>query len=262
MRAWLLVLPALLVVAGCSSGARGAATPQTSRAAPSLVRFDASPGVFPGKWHRPAVDVRASALPEARRAQARAWTDAALAKYPRDFLTRHVEAVYVLGALSFRGVRAGGSNSKRRVYVVLPEGHAAQAYFERVVHAEISSILLRRNRSRFDANAWLEGTIPGFRYGASGAAAVRHGVAHNWPTEWALKQGFLYEYGMSSVENDFNSYAGFAFTHPDALARYAARWPARVGIKRALMLDFYRSLDPRFASLGNPDLPSVDLSPR
>ena len=261
MRARLLLAVPLVLALGCST--RGARAPEAP-AAPreDLVRFDASPSIFPPTWHRSGVTVRARPLAAARQAEARAWTDAALAKYPSDFLHRHVDGVYVLGGLAFRGVEAGGSNSRRRIYVVMPEGHAARAYFERVVHAEISSILLRRYRSRFDERAWLQGTIPGFRYGASGPAAVRHGVAGRWPTAWTLKQGFLYEYGMSSLENDFNSYAAFAFTHPQRLLSAGAHHPGGVGLKRALTLAFYRSLDPRFAALGSPDLPSVDLTRR
>ena len=78
---------------------------------------------------------------------------------------------------------------------------------------------------------------------------MRHGVAGRWPTEWTLKQGFLYEYGMSSIENDVNSYAAFAFTHPAELRALAARWPDGVGRKRRVVLDFYRALDARFAAL-------------
>lgn len=248
MRASLLLALPLFLALGCSS--RGARAPQATQASQpgALVRFDAVPSIFPPTWHRPGVDVRARPLAPARRPEARAWADAALAKYPADFLAGHVEAVHVLGGLAFRGVEAGGSNSRRRIYVVMPEGHAARAYFERVVHAEISSILLRRYRSRFDQGTWLQGTIPGFRYGASGAAAVRHGAAGRWPTAWTLKQGFLYEYGMSSVENDVNSYAAFLFTHPERLRAYAAQHPG-VAHKRASALAFYRALDPRFASL-------------
>lgn len=265
-RTALLLLAAL--VTGCSGSRTPAGAAPTTAVGPepvaattaALLRFDASAAIFPPTWHRPAVDVRAAALGTARRAEATAWLDAALAKYPPGFLDRHVQAVYVLGSLRFRGVDAGGSNSKRRVYVVMPRGHAARAYFERVVHAEISSILLRRYRSRLDTRTWVAGTMPGFRYGASGAAAVRHGVAHTWPTRWALQQGFLYEYGMSSLENDFNSYASFAFTHPERLLMYAAQWPGGVGVKRANTLMFYRALDPRFVSLGEPDLPSAKLS--
>ncbi|MDF1700801.1 MAG: hypothetical protein P1V36_06550 [Planctomycetota bacterium] len=263
MRARLL-LPALLCLAACSTptgSRRGAPAPTTPASTTAgLVRFDADAGIFPRRWHRPAVDVRATALAPARRGEARAWLDAALAKYPPGFLAQHVQAIHVLGALRFRGVDAGGSNSRRRAYVVMPQGHAARIYFERVVHAEISSILLRRRPDLLDEAAWRRCLLPGARYGSTGAAAVRHGVAGTWPTEWTLKQGFLYEYGMSSLENDFNSYASFAFTHPRKLLLYAARWPGGVGPKRANTLLFYRALDPRFASLGEPDLPSVDLS--
>ena len=257
--AWLL-LPCLALGACRAQTPRAAPAPQPAApAAAPTVSFDASSTAFPPRWRRGTVGASARPLDPARRATAQAWLGAALAKYPDGFLGRYVESIHLVGGLTFRGVQAGGTNSRRRIYVVVPSGHAAQIYFERVVHAEISSILLRRHRDRFDQAAWREGTIPGFRYGASGAAAVRHGVAATWPTTWALKQGFLYEYGMSSVENDFNSYAGFAFTHPERLLRYGAEWPAGVGLKRALTLDFYRSLDPRFASLGSPDLPSVEL---
>ncbi len=255
----LLPLLGLACALAACRGAQAPAAPSTppATARHALVRFDVPQGTFPGKWHRPGVAVRATALARDRQPQADAWLAPALAKYPPGFLAEHLRGIHVLEALSFRGVRAGGSNSKRRIYVVLPRGHAAQIYFERVVHAEISSVLLRRYRGSFDSAAWLRGTIPGFRYGASGAAAVRHGVANTWPTDWALKQGFLYEYGMSSLENDVNSYAGFVFTHPDRLRDFAARYPG-VAHKRAQVLAFYRSLDPDFAAISGP-APSTNV---
>lgn len=246
----LLLLPILLSLGACSTNTAPARPPPATppHASPGLARFDAAPGIFPGRWHRPGVEVHATALAPARRSEARVWLDAALAKYPPGFLAQHVQAVHVLGALRFRGVDAGGSNSRRRVYVVMPQGHAARIYFERVVHAEISSILLRRRPDLLDEAAWRRCLLPGARYGSTGAAAVRHGVARTWPTEWTLKQGFLYEYGMSSLENDVNSYAGFAFTHPRRLRELASRWHA-VGHKRSMILAFYLALDPRFAPL-------------
>jgi len=253
--------PSLLLIVLALAACRTAAPAAPPRAKPPapipLLRTTVDPGMFPARWHRRGVEVRATPLPAARRATAEAWLAQALAAYPAGFVAQQLRGIYVLGSLSFRGVRAGGSNSRRRIYVVLPAGSAAQRYFERVVHAELSSVLLRRYPQHFDQADWLRGTIPGFRYGASGAAAVRHGLAAAWPTPWTLKQGFLYEYGMSSVENDLNSYAGFLFAHPERLRAFAARYPG-IAHKRALTLRFYRALDARFARLGGK-LPVEEL---
>ncbi len=229
------------------STASASATPSSTQPASQphpLLRWRVDASTFPRKWSRRGVDVRATPLPPARRARAEAWLAAALAVYPAGLVERHLRSIHLLERLSFRGVQAGGSNARRRIYVVVPRGRAARAYFERVVHAEFSSVLLRLRPELFDQAAWLRGTISGFRYGASGAAAVRHDLADARPTDWTLNQGFLYEYGMSSVENDFNSYAGFLFTHPERLAAFAAQYPG-VAHKRALTVHFYRALDPR-----------------
>jgi hypothetical protein len=202
--------------------------------------------MFPKTWLRSGVRARATALVPTRRAEAYALVERAISKYPPGFVEEHVERIYILSDLTFRGVRAGGSNSRRRIYVVIPPpGRGSGAYFERVFHSELSSVLLRRHRQLFDPNDWLRGTIPGFTYGASGAAAVRHGLADTHPTDWTLKQGFLYEYGMSSLENDWNSYAGYLLTHPERLTDFATRYPG-VAHKQALTTRFYRALDPRF----------------
>ncbi|MDA1195368.1 MAG: hypothetical protein O2894_09305 [Planctomycetota bacterium] len=237
----LLVLVLGLAVSAC----RSSASPPTAARSPGLAA-GLEAGMFPNSWSRPGIEVAAAPLPPERVPTAHTWLTRALAVYPPGFVEQNVERIHLLGALSFRGVDAGGSNSRRRLYVVVPRGPGAEAYFRRVVHAEFSSVLWRRHRALLDLDAWVRGTVPGFRYGASGAAAVRHGLADAQPTTWALQQGFLYEYGMSSIENDFNSYAGFLFGDPERLAAFAAQHPG-VAHKRALTAAFYRALDARFA---------------
>ncbi len=226
---------------GCASSPRvsGSASGDATVRVHTVLHDD----MFPRAWSRPGIRARATPLPPHRRAQARAAVERAIARYPSGLVASHVTRIYLVRDLTFAGIRAGGTNSRRRVYVAEPRAAPAdrERQWRRLFHAELSSVLLRAHRGRFDARDWAAANIAGFRYGTSSHAAVRRGLDDIRPNHWTLKQGFLYEYAMSTVENDFNSFAGYLFTDPETLYELAARY-AGIAHKLERTVRFYEAL--------------------
>lgn len=250
-RIWTGLLSALLVA--CASRATtpppqpaGQAAPE-AEAALGLIHTELHADMFPRQWSRASIRARATPLPRDRADQARAAVERALARYDPDLVRANLTRVYLVRDLMFAGIQAGGTNSRRRVYVSEPRAGPVdrERQWRRLFHAEFSSVLLRRHRHLFDPAAWARMNIQGFRYGTSSHAAVRRGLDDIRTNAWTLKQGFLYEYAMSTIENDFNSFAAYLFTDARSLWALAARYPA-IAHKLQQTLSFFAALDPAF----------------
>ena len=59
--------------------------------------------------------------------------------------------------------------------------------------------------------------------------------------------GFVHDYGMSDMENDFNTYAELAMTQPEKLIQLAEQYP-KIKEKTRILVDFYNSLAPELAA--------------
>jgi hypothetical protein len=55
--------------------------------------------------------------------------------------------------------------------------------------------------------------------------------------------GFVSDYGMSSLENDFNTYAELAMTEPEKLKQLADQYPI-IRAKTRILVQFYGRLAP------------------
>ncbi len=64
-------------------------------------------------------------------------------------------------------------------------------------------------------------------------------------TEADYEKGFMDTYGETSVENDFNEYAGMIFTYPQKFKKIMDKYP-RVRGKFLVWLEFYHNIDPIF----------------
>ena len=224
------------------------ASSANSSALRTLLRFTPDADMFPAVWRRGRTRARASALrTQHERSFAQGVATRALAKYPMSMLRRYVDRVYILGRLHFYGVQAGGTNSNRRIYVCYggfgadPTGRS----MERVLHAELSSVLLRSNPHLLSRAQWSRVNPPRFRYGASGSSALRRGKGGVTPRPSYMNRGFLYQYAQSSFENDFNSIASYLFLDGGPLWAYTQRWK-KIGYKARLAVRFYAGLHPRF----------------
>lgn len=213
------------------------------------VRIVTSPdaAIFPESWRGTPVAASGEALPEAEFERVRAILDRALKKYPPQILQTHLRAIYALAELRYSGVITAGTNSRSSVYLKFGDSGKGftDTYVEGVFHAEFSSILLRNCADRFDRAAWQAANPPGFTYLGHGVEAVKQRKASLVRRDALHEQGFLVEYGQSTLENDLNGVAAALFNGDAALWEIAERFP-RIKRKLELTLAFYQAIDPTF----------------
>ena len=205
---------------------------------------------FCGHEHKPVFTLRFKPVDEEQLARGRDMLDVALAKYPLQLLSSHLERVNFVGFTSLlvfpqgqsnNAVLAGGTYGDRTLYVSL-ETRPGRPYISRdaetIFHHELSSLLVGEHPDLFDDKAWLAANPPDFKYDDD----LKRGpeLSTNY-----LAEGFASQYGMSTLENDINTYAQGLFTRSDWLLPQAAAHP-HVQQKLDVLLDFYGRLDPGF----------------
>ena len=171
----------------------------------------------------------------------------AFKKYPAPLLKKNLRAVYLLDRLKYRGIAAGGTNSRKNIY--LTNRGKDQAFtddrVERIFHQEFSSILLRNFPSHFDHKGWKKINPPPFRYGKSGITAIQNSKNHKRFGKAWHRQGFLYRYALSTLENDFNAFAGWLFVGDNRFWSTLNRFP-KLRKKGDLTIAFYHRLSPQY----------------
>lgn len=202
--------------------------------------------IFPEAWRGGKVAASGEMLSDQRREESLRVMDAALAKYPAEVLREHLHVVYLLGELRYRGVITSGTNSKTSVYVKIgsPEKGFTPQHNEGVFHAEFSSILLRNRAEFLDQTAWKAANPPRFAYLGNGVDAVRQGKARTTLDDSLNACGFLSEYGQSTLENDFNSFAARLWTGDAAVWKLASQHSS-IQRKLCLILRFYQQIHPK-----------------
>ena len=175
---------------------------------------------------------------------------AALRKYPMDLLREYLKAVFVSGKITIHGVAGGGTYRYKWIYIAALDEFKqnSPALYEQSFHHELSSLYF--NGAKFPSIRWLLANEPGFNYLPNQKDVVRAASPENRrdPNEassW-YRAGFVHDYGMASMENDFNMYAELAMTHPEELQKLADQYP-RIQAKTRILVDFYSSLAPELA---------------
>ncbi len=176
-----------------------------------------------------------------------------LAKYPDSILTSNLEAVYLVSRLEMYGAQAGGTvdKSAQRVYIA---GASSSCWMERTFHHEFSSIL--RFRHPWNIPQWISENPKDFTYGNDVTAAIERRVSDYLDPQLA-EDGFLTEYSLTSLENDFNTYAQYHFL-PEHLFWEFVDTYSHVHQKSALLIDFYHTLHPQYTNAFFRDLDWCD----
>jgi hypothetical protein len=171
----------------------------------------------------------------------------ALSKYPPTLLQRYLSAVFISGILKIYGVQAGGSYAHSWIVVSATPDYEqfGSEVYEATLNHELSSLFLKN--SDFPMKRWEMINEADFSYLPRQIDVVRSAALANRrdPTEspsWHMA-GFVSDYGMASLENDFNTYAELAMTHPGRLRELAAQYP-RIRAKTRILVEFYSSLAP------------------
>lgn len=207
--------------------------------------FDPSPmDRFPAQWNAPEIAISATPLATSEYDRTKYILEDALSKYPSKILGENLRETVVVQELGFSGVSASGTNSRDQIFLAnggVKKGFTAK-WLERVFHSEFSSILLRNHYSDFRDDRWNSLNPESFEYGEGGIAAVKKGEVGRFFDSKLLKQGFLSQYATSSLENDFNAFAGFLWLGEEKLWDASEKHSA-VAVKLKLTIDFYQSLD-------------------
>lgn len=203
--------------------------------------------IFPGNWLAPHIDARAEPIVPRELERSLPLVQRAMMKYPPELLEDRLDAVYLVGRLSFFGVRAAGTNSLDRVYLAVrseAEGFTKE-FIEASFHHELSSILLRSFADRFPYERWYALLPRDFVYLGDGVTAIRMGRASQQLKEYYLRDGFVSQYATASVEEDFNSIAQNLFLNlPEFWEAFDRH--RRVREKVRVVMDFYRAIHPIF----------------
>ncbi len=174
--------------------------------------------------------------------------DDAFAVYPAGFVPRVLKTVALASHIDVWGEDAGGFYHDHMIAVNFEglEDGGTHSFDVDTVHHELSSIV--RRETTFNVTTWEAANPKGFRYmSLQGYKAV---LADAGPVagDAALhRAGFVSQYGQTSLDNDWNTYAERIFGHGTEFARWLTVEPARRP-KTRLLMDVYMSLDPRFTA--------------
>ena len=203
--------------------------------------------MFPPSWREAAINAQAMPLDPVEVARSERDAERALALYPVELVKKNLKAVYFIKEMRFYGLQYGGTNSADTVYVANAGEKSGYTddFLTGAFHHEFSSILLRNYPDKFDEKAWRASNAPGVEYRQGGTESLRSGTADTSYVERFNVDGFLSQYGTSSVEEDFNTYAEALLTGDRAFWAVVERFP-RVAAKKDLIVAFYAKLDPSF----------------
>lgn len=218
------------------------------------------PGMFPSAWNAREISPIASSLEPEEVNRSFAVLDRAMEKYPEGLLKRNLKKVYVVRRLSFYGVPYGGTNSSDTIYLANAgrEMGFSDRFLEESFHHEFSSILLRNYPSLFDRRAWLAANPTGFKYLGDGTMAVRSGSASTKASPRLQQDGFMAQYAMASIEEDFNMIAEALLTGNTDFWR-AVRGSPRLKQKADVAIKFYNSLSGSFNETAFKALVEIQL---
>lgn len=203
--------------------------------------------MFPGPWLAAPHHASAQSVAEREIERSLAAVRKAFAKYPSPTLRDNLDCVYIIRDLQFSGIFAGGTNSTDRVYIAVgseAEGFTNQ-FIEATFHHEFSSILLRNFPRYFPESRWIATNPDDFKYQASGTDAIKAGKSSETYDAQLSKKGFLTEYSMWALEDDFNTIATSLFTGNKNLWREVDHH-SPIETKVGIMIEFFHSVDHQF----------------
>ncbi len=214
------------------------------------IHYDYDPQeFFPEAWRTDVIDCGGAQVDLAEAGRVVPLIERFATAYQPEVLQKNLTDIYLLGDLYCYQHPYGGTNSTSAVY--LRVGTRAEGYTDRVLlatlHEEFSSILLRNYG--FSADTWIRLEGDGFEYPNNSVDLLDEPGLKADPSRDLLEAGFLTLYAASSLENDFNEYAGWIFVWPDRLCDYGSHYPL-IRRKAAMVSDFYRSIDPQMETWG------------
>lgn len=208
------------------------------------VEYDDAVGSLPELWRVAPADGQATAIDEVGLSRYARILPVELEKYPPEVIAANLDNIYLMGTLRLFGVDYGGTSLEKSLY--LTGGPRVKGYddhyLESLFHHEFSSILLRQHS--FPESRWKALNPTGFEYTENDEEvllAIASGELKG--SETLHQQGFLAEYGRTTLENDFNVYAETVFVDPDRMQSLVNEHRA-IREKYKLLKDFYLGVSP------------------
>lgn len=170
----------------------------------------------------------------------------ALSHYPVTLVKEYLSAVFIAGKIRIYNVEGAATFANSWIYIAAPryDGLGALSY-ALSVHHEFSTLLF--HKAKFPLIHWHLVNSPDFKYldkheDIIDAANLENRKDDQSAVEWH-KAGFVSDYGMSSMANDFGTYAEMAFGEPEKLRQLSMKY---LPIKRKtdLLVKFYTDLAP------------------
>ena len=211
------------------------------------ISFGLNDNMFPKSWTEGDINGQAKALSPKEYKRSKRIIIEALDKYPVEILKQNLSEVYILNSLMFYNQVYGGTNSNNNVYLVNSgklDGYSDE-YVEQLFHAEFSSILLRNYSNENFESKWEQINKNDFQFGKGGVDEIKTGKASTDFLPEYFKKGFLYQYAMSGLENDFNSISKNLFCPNNSLWKKAYRYQ-KIKLKIILTIDFYNNISDTF----------------
>lgn len=211
------------------------------------VSFVAEPNMFPEDWMGDESNPKTENLSPYQYLRTKHIINNALSKYPVSLLQINLKKIFVLSHLEFYGMEYGGTYYNDVLYITnkgILNGYD-DTYVEQTIHHEFSSILFWNYIGTFSETNWSACNADDASYGDGGFEALGTDDADlNFNTEMH-KLGFLYAYGRSDKENDFNSFVENLFKPSkgfwDVVKNYSC-----IKCKVDILIQLFHQLHPRF----------------
>lgn len=214
------------------------------------IRFHYTPEIFPEQWRSNPVNAHGEEIASREIQRTKEIMAVALNKYPVATLQKNLSGgVFWLKSMKFFNVGYGGTNSSDALYLT-DNGENfgfSNFYIEQTFHHEFSSILMRNYSTWLDTIAWKNANEKGFNYNdpENGVGAIRKNQISQKLDTAICKKGVLTEYGMSSLENDANTFAQNLFCPAANFWVIVDNYPM-IKRKAMLLIEFYHHLNSVF----------------
>lgn len=147
----------------------------------------------------------------------------AISKYPISIIQKNLTALFISGTIKTHGVEIGGSYFDSWIYLSAIDEYLRSSpdLYAESFHHEFSSLLL--NNGIFPRDQWQAVNDANFKYLVRQIDVIKEAASEsrrepNEAPSW-YRVGFIDDYGMSDMENDFNTYAVMAMTQSQKLKK-------------------------------------------
>ncbi len=170
---------------------------------------------------------------------------AAFSVYPPPFVSALVTRVALADGISIYSTRVGGFQIPGVVALNCDQAETDVKFNADTVHEGLAGILLSKYNPDFAP--WRALNAPGFTYGdMNNVKAELRDPQGRFGDDELYRNGFVSRLGLTDVTNDFDTFAGQVFGHPQETVVLLAKYPA-LRPKVALLIKIYRDAAPGLA---------------